>query len=103
MNEYKLSNRAKKCLNESEVLYYLKTEDVVSVVLINKKFASEEILLRNFVTSNTIHFEGIYTAKAKKTNKDYNWWKSNHKSFTKDKGLWWENQGYILTRDLEYS
>lgn len=108
MNEYKLSNRAKKCLNENEVLYYFKTEDVVSVVLIDNEFPNCEILLRNFITSDTIHFEGNYSLGSiilgnNKKNKNKNfWWKSNHKFFTKYNELFWENKGFVPIQELSF-
>ena len=102
METFEFSNRAIRYFSDYRLLYYFHTSDTISLVLADQKMPEIEVLLRNFIDSNTIHYEGKYIGPPKKTKKDYSRWKLSHKHFTKDREWFWQNRGFVPVNQLDF-
>jgi len=102
MEKLEFSQQAIKYYNDYKLLYYFNTGDTISLILVDKKMPRIEVLLRNFIEPNVIHFQSEFLGTSKKTKEDYNWWNSNHKHFTKQKDWFWRNRGFVKKEHLQF-
>ena len=104
MKQYELSNTAKKLLNEGEIDYKFEDDNGISIIL--KLDKGSQVLLRNWVDPDTIHFEGNYSlgfpflgcAPEDENKANYIYWKGSHDYFIEDPDFFWSDGEYNKKR-----